>query len=87
MCRGRGVRCEMETRLYAGQLSLCHAKTEKYPKKIFVMIDKDGGGKFLDFMGGNIAVMRGDVELMGGGSLPVPPPPTTENPADREGKV
>ena len=33
---------------------------EKISKKIFVMIDKDGGGG-----GGNTAVMRGDKELMG----------------------
>ena len=32
-----------------------------------------GGGQFLDFMGGT-AVMRGDIELVGG-------PPTRENPA------
>ena len=50
---------------YAGQISLCHAKIEKILKKIFVMSDKDGGGQFLDFMGGT-AVMRGDIELMGG---------------------
>ena len=29
------------------------------------MINKDGGGQFLDFMG-DTAVMRGDIELMGG---------------------
>ena len=31
------------------------------------MINKDGGGggQFLDFIGGNTAVMRGDTELMG----------------------
>ena len=34
------------------------------------MISKDGGGQFLDFMGGT-AVMREDIELMGG--PPVPP--------------
>ena len=34
------------------------------------MINKDGGGQFFDFMGGT-AVMRGDIELMGG-------PPTRE---------
>ena len=57
---------------YAGQISLCHAKIEKISKKLFVMINKDGVGQFLDFMGGT-AVMRGDIELMGG-------PPTKENP-------
>ena len=51
---------------YAGQISLCHAKIEKISKKNFVMINKDGGGQFLDFMGGDTAVMRGDIELMGG---------------------
>ena len=63
---------------YAGQISLCHAKIEKISKKIFVMINKDGGGggQFLDFMGGDTAVMRGDIELMGGS----PSPPTRENP-------
>ena len=55
---------------YAGQISLCHAKIEKLSEKIFVMIDKDGGGgKFLDFMG-DTAVMRGDIELMGGPQSP-----------------
>ena len=53
---------------YAGQISLCHAKIEKISKKIFVMINKDGGGggQFLDFM-------EGDIELMG-----VPPVPLHE---------
>ena len=52
---------------YAGQISLCHAKIEKISEKIFVMINKDGGGQFLDFMGGgDTAVMRGDIELIGG---------------------
>ena len=41
------------------------------------MINKDGGGQFLDFMGGDTAVMRGDIGLMGG----PPSPPTRENPA------
>ena len=36
------------------------------------------GGQFLDFMGGDMAVMRGDdIELMEGS----PSPPTRENPA------
>ena len=42
------------------------------------MINKDGGrgGTILRFYGGDTAVMRGDIELMGG-----PPSPTTrENP-------
>ena len=36
-----------------------------------------GGGTILRFYGGDTAVMRGDIELMGG-SPPVPP--TRENP-------
>ena len=51
---------------YAGQISLCHAKIEKISKKIFVMINKDGGGTIFGFYGGDTAVMRGDIELMGG---------------------
>ena len=55
---------------YAGQISLCHAKTEKIFKKFFVMINKDGGGgQFLDFMGGH--------RTHGG----PPVPPIKENPA------
>ena len=60
---------------YAGQISLCHAKIEKISKNIFVMINKDGGGQFLDFMGGH-SCYEGDIELMG-----VPQSPTRENPA------
>ena len=44
------------------------------------MINKDGGGgggQFLDFMGGNTAVMRVDKELMEGPTSP----PNRENPA------
>ena len=37
-------------------------------KLAFVMINKDGGGQFFDFI-------RGDIELMGG-------PPTRESPVD-----
>ena len=52
---------------YAGQVSLCHAKIEKISEKIFVMINKDGGGgTIFGFYGGHTAVMRGDIELMGG---------------------
>ena len=29
--------------IYAGQITLCHAKIEKIPIKIFVMINNDGG--------------------------------------------
>ena len=38
---------------YAGQISLCHAKIEKYLKKIFVMINKDGGDNFGILWGGH----------------------------------
>ena len=51
---------------YAGQISLCHAKIEKICKKFFVMINKDGGGTIFGFYGGDTAVMRGEIELMGG---------------------
>ena len=43
------------------------------------MINKDGGGQFLDFMGGH-SCYEGGIELMGG-------PPTTENPAFPETSV
>ena len=46
---------------------------KKYLKKFFVMINKDGG---------DTAVMRGDIELMGG---PHPVPPTRENPGSDTG--
>ena len=36
---------------YACQISLCHAKIEKNIQNFFVMINKDGGGQFLDFVG------------------------------------
>ena len=57
---------------YAGQISLCHAKIEKISKKFFVMINKDGGGDNFWILWGDTAVMRGDIELMGGS--PSPPP-------------
>ena len=37
------------------------------------MINKDGGGQFLDFVGEDTAVMKGYIELMAG-------PPIKENP-------
>ena len=51
---------------YACQISLCHAKIEKYLKIFLVMINKDGGGggQFLDFMGRH-SCYEGDIELMG----------------------
>ena len=42
------------------------------------MINKDGGRTVCSFYGGNTAVMKGEIELMG---IPQsPPPPTRENP-------
>ena len=57
------------------KLAFVHAKIEKISEKIFVMIDKDGGDNFW-ILWGDTAVMRGDIELMGG----PPVPPTRENP-------
>ena len=34
------------------KLAFVMQRLKKYLKKIFVMINKDGGGAFLDFMGG-----------------------------------
>ena len=49
------------------KLAFAMQRLKKYLKKNFVMINKDGG---------DTAVMRGDIKLMG-----VPPvPPTRENP-------
>ena len=61
---------------YAGQISLCHAKIEKIFEKIFVMINKDGGGgnNFWILWGAH-SCYEGGIELMG-----VPPVfPTREN--------
>ena len=52
------------------KLAFVMQRLKKYLKKIFVMIDKDGGTIF-GFYGGGTGVMRGDIELMGG--PPVPP--------------
>ena len=60
----------------ACQVSLCHAKIEKISKKFFVMINKDGGGQFLDFVGGHNCYEGGHTAH--GGS---PLSPTKENPA------
>ena len=38
------------------------------------------GGTIFGFYGGDTAVMRGDIELMGGPPSPPSPPPTRENP-------
>ena len=48
-------------------------RLKKYLKTVFVMINKDGGDNF-SILWGDTAVMKGDIELMGG-------PPTRENPA------
>ena len=50
------------------KLAFVMQRLKKYLKKIFVMIDKD--------VGGDTAVMRGDIELMG-------VPPTRENPGSQ----
>ena len=56
------------------KLAFVTRRLKKYLKKIFIMIDKDGGGgAIFGFYGGDTAVMRGDIELMGD-------PPTMENP-------
>ena len=49
------------------KLAFVMQRLKKYLKKIFVMINKDGGGRqFFNFIGGNI-------ELMGGPTSPPPP--------------
>ena len=65
--------CILKLVIYAGQISLCHAKIEKILIKIFVMINKDGGWTIFRFY-------KGDIELMGVFPAPPPPPPTNENP-------
>ena len=54
------------------KLAFAMQRWKKISKKIFVMINNDGGGQFLGFMGGT-AVMREDIELMGGSPLSPPP--------------
>ena len=54
----------------ACQISLCHAKMEKYLKKNCHDQQRWGGGQFLGFMGEDTAVMRGDIELMGDPLVP-----------------
>ena len=41
------------------KLAFVMQRLKKYLKKIFVMMDKDGGGTILGFYGGDTAVMRG----------------------------
>ena len=52
--------------------SLSHAKIEKIPEKIFVMIHKDGGGveTSFRFYEGHNCYEGGDIELMGGPPSP-----------------
>ena len=59
----------------AGQISLCHAKIEKIPIKIFVMINKDGGWTIFRFYKGRHELMASQSP-----SPPPPPPPTSKNP-------
>ena len=59
------------------KLAFVMQRLKKY-LKIFGMINKDGGGEtFFRFYRGDTAVMRRDIELMGG----PPVPPTGGNPA------
>ena len=48
------------------KLAFVMQRLKKYLKKIFVMIDKDGGGDNFWILWGDTAVMRGGIELMGG---------------------
>ena len=47
------------------KLAFVMQRLKKYLKNFFHDQQRLGGGQFLDFMGGT-AVMRGDIELMGG---------------------
>ena len=58
------------------KLAFAMQRLKKY-LNIFCHDQQRWGGQLLDFMGGDTAVMRGDIELMGG----PPSPPTGENPA------
>ena len=51
-------------------------RLKKYLKNFFVMINKDGGGEFLNFMGGHSYYEGGYRAHWGSPS----PPPTKENP-------
>ena len=44
--------------------------SKKYPKKICHDQQRWGGGTIFGFYGGDTAVMRGDIELMGGSPSP-----------------
>ena len=51
---------------YAGQISLCHAKIEKISEKIFVTIDKDGGGDNFWILWGGHSCYEGEHRAHGG---------------------
>ena len=57
------------------KLAFVMQRLKKYLKKIFVMISKDGGDNFW-ILWGDTAVIRRDIELIGGPTSP----PTRENP-------
>ena len=52
------------------KLAFVMQRLKKVSEKIFVMIDKDGGGQFLDFMGGDSCYER---EHRAHGGPPSPP--------------
>ena len=47
------------------KLAFVIQRFKKISKKFFVMINKDGGTTIFQFYGGDTAVMKGDIELMG----------------------
>ena len=57
------------------KLAFVMQRLKKYLKEFFHDQQRWGGGAIFRFYRGDTAVMRGDIELMGG-------PPTWENPAD-----
>ena len=56
------------------KLAFVMQRLKKISEKIFVMIDKDEGGDNFWILWGDTAVIRGDIELMGGPPVPPPPP-------------
>ena len=48
------------------KLAFVTQRLKKISEKVFLMIDKDREEQFLNFIGRDTAVMRGDIELMGG---------------------
>ena len=53
------------------KLAFVMQRLKKYRKKIFVMINKDGGGRFFDFMGGHSCYEGGNRAH----GVPTSPPP------------